>query len=182
MVTDQQLAEIMPNLSDDKRSMYLPFLNKAMDIYHINNDLRTAAFLAQIAHESGEFQYMEEIWGPTEAQMKYEPTTDVSENLGNTEPGDGALFKGRGVIQITGRYNYGKYGDMLGIDLISSPTIASTPQIAFSTAGAYWESHGLNELADQEDFETITKKINGGLNGYEDRCKYYDRAKDVLGV
>ncbi len=182
MVTDNQLAQIMPNLPDDTRAQYLPFLNRAMDIYHINNDLRMAAFLAQIAHESGEFRYMQEIWGPTDAQLKYEPVTSVSENLGNTEPGDGELFMGRGVIQITGRYNYGKYGELVGVDLLSNPPIASSPQIAFSTAGAYWETHGLNELADEEDFETITEKINGGLNGYEDRCMYYDRAKDVLGV
>ncbi len=182
MVTDSQLAKIMPNLPADTRAQYLPFLNKAMQIYKINNDLRVSAFLAQIAHESGEFRYMQEIWGPTDAQLKYEPTTSVSESLGNTEPGDGERFMGRGVIQITGRYNYGKYGEMLGVDLITTPTIASSPQIAFSTAGAYWETNGLNELADKEDFETITKRINGGLNGYEDRCKYYERAKDVLGV
>ncbi len=182
MVTDSQLAQIMPNLPADTRAQYLPFLNKAMDIYEISNDLRISAFLAQIAHESGEFRYMEEIWGPTDAQLRYEPPSDLADDLGNTEEGDGARYKGRGVIQITGRYNYGKYGDLISVDIVNNPTIASTPQIAFSTAGVYWQTNGLNELADQQDFETITKRINGGLNGYEDRCKYYDRAKQVLGV
>jgi putative chitinase len=180
MVTDSQLAQIMPTLPAAKRSLYLPFLNKAMEIYGIDSRLRKAAFLAQIAFESVELKYMEEIWGPTEAQLLYEPESELARILGNTEPGDGERFKGRGAIQITGRTNYGKYGELLGIDLIANPAIATTPQIACSTAGAYWQTNGLNELADDEDFETITRRINGGLSGYEERLEYYERAKDVL--
>jgi len=181
MVTDSQLAQIMPNLPAEKRALYLPFLNKAMDAYGINNRLRKAAFLAQIAHESGELRYLEEIWGPTDAQLLYEPESELARILGNTIPGDGERFKGRGAIQITGRRNYAKYGEMLGVDLIANPTIATTPQIAISTAAAFWQTNGLNELADIEDFGEITRIINGGLNGYEERCKYYQRAMDVLG-
>jgi putative chitinase len=180
MVADSQLAQIMPNLPAEKRALYLPFLNRAMNTYGINNRLRKAAFLAQIAHESGELRYLEEIWGPTEAQSLYEPESELARILGNTEPGDGERFKGRGAIQITGRYNYAKYGDLLGVDLIANPTIATTPQIAFSTAAAFWQTSGLNQLADVEDFGEITRIINGGLNGYEERCKYYQRAMDVL--
>jgi putative chitinase len=181
MVSDSQLAQIMPKLPAEKRARYLPYLNRAMETYEINNRLRKAAFLAQIAHESGELRYLEEIWGPTEAQSLYEPESELARILGNTEPGDGERFKGRGAIQITGRYNYAKYGDLLGVDLIANPTIATTPQIAFSTAAAFWQINGLNQLADVEDFGEITRIINGGLNGYEERCKYYQRAMDVFG-
>jgi putative chitinase len=182
MVTDTQLAQIMPKLPAEKRALYLPFLNRAMETYGIDNRLRQAAFLAQIAHESGELRYLEEIWGPTEAQLLYEPESELARILGNTEPGDGERFKGRGALQITGRHNYAKYGEMLGVDLIANPTIATTPQIAFSTAAAFWQANGLNELADIEDFGVITRLINGGLSGYEERCKYYQRAMDVIGI
>jgi putative chitinase len=181
MVTDSQLGRIMPKLPVEKRALYLPFLNKAMDTYEINTRLRKAAFLAQVAHESGELRYLEEIWVPTEAQTLYEPESELARILGNTEPGDGQRFKGRGAIQITGRSNYAKYGEMLGVDLITNPAIATTPQIAVTTAAAFWQTNGLNELADVEDFGEITRIINGGLNGYEERCRYYQRAMDVFG-
>jgi predicted chitinase len=148
----------------------------------VNTPKREAAFLAQIAHESGEFKWMEELWGPTPAQKKYEPPNDTATQLGNTQSGDGKRFKGRGPIQITGRYNYQKYGDLLGIDLVNNPEKAATPEVGFRTAGLFWQKNGLNELADGEKFEAITKRINGGLTGLEDRLKYYTRAKEVLGV
>jgi putative chitinase len=182
MVTDNQLAEIMPNLSSAKRALYLPFLQQAMEEFEIDQPLRIAAFLAQVAHESAEFRFMEEIWGPTTAQRRYEPITKKSHDLGNTEPGDGERFKGRGPIQITGRANYQKYGDQLEIDLLSDPTRAALPEIGFRTAGLYWKKNGLNELSDKEWFKTTTKRINGGLNGLEDRTKYYVLAKRVLGI
>ena len=181
-ISDSQLQQIMPNLAEAKRVLYLPFLNRVMEIYEINTPLRGAAFLAQLAHESGQFRYMEEIWGPTDQQKRYEPPSTLARQLGNTQPGDGKLFKGRGPIQITGRDNYRRYGEMLGIDLISNPELAATPQIAFSTAGLYWKNNGLNQLADVGDFRTITKRINGGFNGLADRQRYYERAKQVLGV
>lgn len=180
IITNEQLRQIMPNLSPAKRNLYLPFLNRVMEEYEINTLLRSAHFLAQLAHESGELRYMEEIWGPTEAQRRYEPPGNLAEKLGNTERGDGKRFKGRGPIQITGRFNYGRYGKLLGVDLIANPALAATPQIAFSIAGLYWRNNGLNQLADQDDIETITKRINGGLNGLASRRAYYKRAKDVL--
>lgn len=182
MVTDSALKKIMPNLSDAKWMTYLPFLQRALTEFAVNRPLREAAFLAQVAHESGEFRWMEEIWGPTAAQKKYEPPSDTAAKLGNTQPGDGKRFKGRGPIQITGRANYGKYGSLLSVDLVNHPEKAATPEVGFRVAGLFWQRNGLNELADREMFETITKKINGGLNGYEDRLKYYTRAKQVLGV
>jgi hypothetical protein len=123
---------------------------------------------------------MEEIWGPTAQQKKYEPPSDLAKSLGNTQSGDGFRYRGRGPIQITGRANYKKYGDLLGVDLVGNPDLAATPQFAFSTAGLFWKLNRLNELADVQDFTTITKRINGGLTGLQERQKYYDVAKDVL--
>ena len=182
MVTDSQLQQIMPTLPAAKRQMMLPFLNHAMDMFDINSPMREAAFLAQIAHESGELKFFEEIWGPTAAQKRYEPPSDLAKRLGNTQPGDGKRYKGRGPIQITGRFNYRKYGQLLATDLEGNPDLAATTQIGFETAGQFWKLNGLNELADIPDFKAITKRINGGFNGLPDRQKYYERAKQVLGV
>jgi putative chitinase len=170
------LQALMPGLSNAKCDIYLPFLNEAMDEFEINNYARQAAFLAQIAHESGELRYMRELWGPTAAQLKYEGRKD----LGNTRLGDGKRFKGRGVIQITGRANYEHYGKKLGIDLTNAPEMAELPQYTFRIAGCFWQEHCLNDLADDNDFELITRTINGGLNGYADRCKYYKKAQELL--
>jgi predicted chitinase len=172
MVTDDELRQIMPNCAAAKRADYLPFIQQAMEEFEITTYLREAAFLAQLAHESGELRYMEEL----ASGAAYEGRKD----LGNTQPGDGVRYKGRGPIQLTGRANYQKYGDLLGVDLINNPTQAATPQVGFRIAGEFWKLNGLNQLADQQQFETITRRINGGLNGQPDRLKYYNRAKQVL--
>lgn len=172
MVDDNELSKIMPNCPAAKRTDYLPFIQQAMGEFEITRYLREAAFLAQLAHESAELRYMEEI----ASGAAYEGRKD----LGNTQPGDGKRYKGRGPIQLTGRANYQKYGDLLGLDLINDPTIAATKEVGFRIAGLYWQSHGLNELADAKQFETITRRINGGLNGQADRVMYYERAKKVL--
>jgi predicted chitinase len=182
MLTDSDLQQIMPRLPQAKRQLYLPFMNRVMGIYEIDTPLRASAFLAQIAHESAELRFMEEIWGPTAQQKKYEPPSPVARALGNTKKGDGFRYRGRGPIQVTGRANYKKYGDLLGVDLVGNPDLAATPQYAFSTAGLFWKLNGLNELADVQDFVTITRRINGGLNGLAERQRYYETAKDVLGA
>lgn len=172
MVTDDELRQIMPNCAAAKRADYLPFIQQAMQEFEITSYLREAAFLAQLAHESGELRYMEEI----ASGSAYEGRKD----LGNTQPGDGKKYKGRGPIQLTGRANYQKYGGLLGLDLINNPTIAATKEVGFRIAGEFWKLNGLNQLADQQDFKQITKRINGGYNGLDDRTKYYNRAKQVL--
>lgn len=172
MVTDDELRRIMPNCPSARRDDYLPFIQQAMQEFLITSYLREAAFLAQLAHESGELRYMEEL----ASGAAYEGRKD----LGNTQPGDGKRYKGRGPIQLTGRANYKKYGDLLGLDLINNPTIAATKEVGFRIAGQFWKLNGLNELADQQKFENITRRINGGLNGQSDRVKYYTRAKQVL--
>jgi predicted chitinase/murein DD-endopeptidase MepM/ murein hydrolase activator NlpD len=167
-----QLKKIMPNLSQAKAEQYLPHLNKAMAEAGINTPKRQAAFLAQLAHESAEFRYMEEI----ASGSAYEGRKD----LGNTQPGDGVRFKGRGPIQLTGRSNYRAAGKALGIDLENNPKRAADPDVGFRTAAWYWNTRNLNKYADSGDFKELTRRINGGYNGLADRQKYYARALDVL--
>ena len=182
VLTETLLKQIMPGLRPADCTAYLPFLQQAMVEFGISTRARAAAFLAQLAHESGQFKWMEEIWGPTAQQQRYEPTTRKSQDLGNTQAGDGKRFKGRGPIQLTGRTNYGIYGGRLGLDLVANPDLARTKEVGFRTAGLYWKMNGLNELADKQAFRAITQIINGGFNGLEDRTAFYERAKKALGV
>ncbi|HUS09141.1 MAG TPA: peptidoglycan-binding protein [Pyrinomonadaceae bacterium] len=172
MLTDDELRQIMPNLPAAKRADYLPFIQQAMAEFDITSYLRETAFIAQLAHESAELRYMEEI----ASGAAYEGRA----SLGNTQPGDGKRYKGRGPIQLTGRANYTNYGQLLGLDLVNNPTIAATKEVGFRIAGEFWKLNGLNELADRQDFKQITKRINGGYNGLDDRIKYYERAKKVM--
>ncbi|HCA26574.1 MAG TPA: chitinase [Betaproteobacteria bacterium] len=176
MVTKEQLLAIMP-LAGSRAEAFLAPLNDAMREYAIDTGLREAAFLAQIAHESGQLRFTRELWGPTAAQSRYEGRAD----LGNTESGDGKRFLGRGLIQLTGRANYRACGEALGLDLIDDPRLLEQPPAACRSAGWFWQRHGLNTLADQEQFRTITRRINGGLNGIQEREAYYARALKALG-
>src|SRR5215213_4666772 len=148
MLTDGQLQSIMPRALPARSRELLPFLRSAMAEFRIETPARAAAFLAQLAHESGQLRFMEEIWGPTDAQRRYEPVTRLSQALGNTQSGDGKRFKGRGPIQLTGRANYRRFGDLLSVDLVTDPPRAATPAVAFRVAGLFWSKKGLNELAD----------------------------------
>lgn len=137
--------------------------NVHLETYSIKTQLRFCHFLAQLAHESGNFRYMEEI----ASGAAYEGRKD----LGNVEKGDGIRFKGRGPIQLTGRINYRKYGQELGIDFENNPEIVALPSIGFLVACKYWNDNNLNTFADYDDVITITRRINGGTNGLEDRKK-----------
>lgn len=130
---------------------------------------RLAHFMAQLVHESGSFRYMEEI----ASGSAYEGRAD----LGNTQPGDGVRYKGRGPIQITGRENYQYFGRKIGIDIESNPSIAAVPSIGLHLALEYWRDRGLNALADRGDVEGITRKINGGTNGLADRKAHLAKIK-----
>lgn len=147
-------------------------LNDGFLRFNVATPLRVAHFLAQVLHESGEFQYQEELASGAD----YEGRSD----LGNTEPGDGRRYKGRGLIQVTGRYNYKRLSQDLGVDYLSNPErLANIPDCIHS-AFWYWNSRGLSSLADQDNFQQITLLINGGYNGWDDRQKYLKRCKDVL--
>ena len=145
-----------------------------MGKYQINTPKRIAAFIAQIAHESGSLKYVEEI----ASGAAYEG----NKGLGNAQPGDGIKFKGRGLIQLTGRANYKLVGQALNYDFISKPEDLELPGPACYSAAWFWDSRQLNTLADKDDFLGITKKINGGTNGLEDRKKHWATAKKVLGI
>jgi putative chitinase len=185
MLTNEQLHAIIPGAPAARTTAFLPFLAAAMAEFTIEAPARAAAFLAQLAHESGQFRFMEEIWGPTPAQRRYEPSSTLATTLGNTEAGDGFRFKGRGPIQITGRANYRRFGDLLGVDLVTTPEQAALPALAFRIAALFWSKKGLNELADQataDAFREITRRINGGFNGLADRQQLYAAARAALGV
>ena len=174
-ITTQQLLQILPN-AGQSAGVFVSVLNTAMNRYQIVGTQRVAAFIAHIGHESGQLKYVKEIWGPTAAQTRYEGRAD----LGNTVPGDGSKFRGRGLIQITGRANYKACGEALGLDLINQPELLEKPQHACMSAAWFWASRGLSTLADESRFETITRRINGGLNGLADRQNLYERALKVL--
>jgi putative chitinase len=142
----------------------------------LDSGLRTAHFLAQAGHETAGFSRMVEIWGPTPAQRRYEGRAD----LGNTRAGDGFRYRGRGVLQITGRDNYRRFGALIGVDIESQPDRAAEPAIAMALACAYWTSRRINAAADRDDVEAVTRLINGGLNGIDDRRQRLARAKAIL--
>ena len=174
-ITEQQLLQILPN-AGRQAGVFVPALNTAMNRYSIVGTARAAAFIAQVGHESGQLNYVREIWGPTAQQAGYEGRAD----LGNTVKGDGSKYRGRGLIQITGRANYAACGEPLGLDLISKPELLELPQYAAMSAAWFWSAKGLNTLADQGNFVKITRRINGGLNGLADRQALYDKALKVL--
>ena len=169
------LQGIYPDASDSLIARYSGPLAEKMTQSGINTPLRIAHFLAQIGHESSELRYCEEI----ASGAAYEGRKD----LGNNQPGDGVRFKGRGLIQLTGRSNYAAYGKARGMDLTTKEgcaTLASDPALAVDVACWFWTEHGLNELADKDDVTKITKRINGGLNGFDDRKAQLSRAKFFL--
>lgn len=147
---------------------------------------RLAQYLPQVLHESGAFRYDREVWGPTPAQKRYEGRKD----LGNVQKGDGGLFRGRTGIQITGRANTRAFRDwcrkLMAGTALTVPNFEKTPDAMLTDPWEglgpiwYWDTRGLNRYADQGDIEMITKKINGGLNGYQDRLDWYARVALVL--
>jgi len=174
-INQQQLLQILQN-AGHQAGVFVPALNTAMNRYGIVGTPRAAAFVAQVGHESGQLHYVREIWGPTAQQAGYEGRAD----LGNTVKGDGSKYRGRGLIQITGRANYTACGEALGLDLLSKPELLELPQHAAMSAAWFWSTKGLNTLADQGDFVKITRRINGGTNGLAARQALYYKALKVL--
>lgn len=171
--TEAQLRQMFPN-AGNRLTPHLPYIGTAMAAAGINTPRRIAAFLAQLAHESGEYRYMEEIADGS----AYEGRAD----LGNTQPGDGRKFKGHGPIQITGRSNHAAAGQALGLDLLADPTLLTRPEYGTASACWFWNSRGLSKLADHDFFKQITRRINGGENGLADRIQYYARNRTILGL
>lgn len=167
-----QLKSIYPFASTQKIALYLPFLNQYAQAYEVTTLLRISSFLAQIGHESGQLQYCEEIADGSSYEGR--------EDLGNLFKGDGRRFKGRGLIQITGRANYTDISDDLKVDFIRHPERLCEPEYAVKSAYWFWNRRKLNMLADQKDFRRITKLINGGYNGINERFALYEKALNVL--
>lgn len=172
MITKEQLKAIYKEAPMARIERFLPHLNSTFDEFEINTPQRLRMFLAQIGHESGQLRYVKEL----ASGEAYEGRTD----LGNTKPGDGVRYKGRGLIQITGRSNYGLAALGLGLPLLENPELLEEDGPATRSAGWFWYKKNLNSLADMGKFELITRRINGGLNGYADRFKLFHRALEVL--
>ena len=154
---------------------FFAVLVAAMAAAEIASPLRRSHFLAQVGHESGELRYTEEI----ASGAAYEGRKD----LGNTQPGDGMRFKGRGLIQLTGRANYVAFGKAFGTDFTvgdAPARIASEAALAIQAAVWFWQTHALNLLADKDDVLAITRKVNGGTNGLDNRKRLLERAKWFL--
>jgi putative chitinase len=179
LIDADQLHRAMPGATNIAIKNFIQPLNDQMDEAAIDTPLRMAHFLAQVGHESGDLFYMEEI----ASGAAYEGRHD----LGNVQPGDGVRFKGRGPIQITGRANYLAYGTARGKGAYytiepNNHLLATDTIVSIDTACWFWTSRGLNELADKDRTEDITRKINGGLNGFADRCARLARAKAALAI
>jgi putative chitinase len=169
------LHVLMPLSSQEQADTFAAPLVACMNTNQINTALRQAHFLAQLGHESGSLRYTAEL----ASGAAYEGRID----LGNAQPGDGPRFKGRGLIQITGRTNYTNYSNDRGQDYITglNPNLlAADPSIAADCSGWFWATRHLNELADHDDLLTITKRINGGTNGLDDRARRLKLAKCLL--
>ena len=195
MITAEQLAKL------DIDSEWLEPLNDTFQRYDISTPLRMAAFIGQCHHESGGFNTLHEnlnysaaglckTWPsrfPTlEDAQPYNRNPDMIANkvysgrMGNTEDGDGALYIGRGCIQLTGKTSYTLAGDALNVDFLHSPDLVAVPKYAALTAGWFWNKRGLNKEADTKDYTGMTKKINGGIIGLDDRVALIDAALSVL--
>lgn len=191
LITLEQLKQILPNAQLKDLQNSIVGLNEAMVKFNINTKLRIAAFIANVGHENGNFLYKKEIWGPTKQQLRYERdfsqpwTKDDLRNklafiLGNDQLGDGKKYMGRGDIQTTGKANYAQISKDLGIDFVNNPQWLETPKYKSLSAGWFWNSRGLNSLADKGEFIAIVEKINGGINGLEERLANYNRALTIL--
>lgn len=174
MISTTQLRAAMPYAKLDRINAFIQPLNDCMDEFQITTPARRAAFLAQIAHESVSLQYTLEI----ASGDAYERRAD----LGNTQPGDGPRYRGRGLIQLTGRANMVACGNALHLDLVNHPELLETPPVAARSAGWFWQTRGLNELADADKFGSICKKINGGYNGLDDRIWHWLKARGAMGI
>jgi len=180
---------------------WLEPLNETFEKYEINTPKRQAAFIGQCGYESNNFRTLEEnLHYSANALMRVWPSrfpdNDVAEKyankpekiankvyagrMGNTEDGDGWKYHGRGLIQLTGKDNYTRCGEALGIDLVNNPDLLLDPEFAAASAGWFWRKHGLNQLADLGDWVAITKRINGGIHGIDDRVGRTNKALAIL--
>ena len=191
-MTPKELA-IATGARIDRATEFLPHIEAAMAAYFIDlTPARKAMFLANVGHECGGFHWMVEIWGPSEQQRRYEGRAD----LGNTQPGDGSKFRGRGAFQTTGRANYASVRDRLRVkfpeldvpDFEESPELLAAPQWACLAAADFADREGLNAVADAGDFDGYCDRVNrghktrahGDSNGFSERLALFDAGQGVF--
>lgn len=183
LITKDQLRRGL-GITAERADYWDDFLNESMSLYGINTPKRISAFLAQIGHESGRLKYVQEIWGPSAAQKRYEGRKD----LGNIYKGDGSRFRGHGLIQTTGRSNHRRVTQRLRArfpslpipDFEAEPTKLTLPRWAALSAADFWDMIGGNALADTDQFTALTKRINGGTNGLADRKSLWASMRKVV--
>lgn len=206
LLTAESLRHIMPDASEGHILKYLDALNSQMNKFGINTPLRIAHFLAQLAYESDNFEYSSENLNYSDKVLRalfgeFFPTDELAQayagqaekianrvyanrmNNGDEASGDGWKFRGRGLIQLTGRDDYTQCGNALKLDLINHPELLEDqPNVAVDAAAWFWYMKKLNTYADQDDIKHITQMINGGCNDLEDREAYLNRAKELLNI
>ncbi len=205
MLTAQQLSEMMPDASAEAVERYLIAINQCLNDYQMSTPLRTAHFIAQVGHESGSFRYVSENLNYSAKALrsvfgKYFPDNSMAESYarqpekiagrvyadrmgnGSEASGDGWKYRGRGLIQLTGKDNYQSFSDSIDGNLLAEPdSVADNPELAVAAAGWFWNVRKLNDYADQDDVRSVTRRINGGYHGLTDRETRLSRAKQVLG-
>lgn len=207
-LTATQLRQIMPFTGAVQLKAFLAPLNSAMAEHRIDTPTRMAAFLAQIAHESGELrrtvesldysaQSLRATWPSRFSAALAEKIGRTSDHPADQEAianraycnrmgngseasGDGWRYRGRCLIQLTGKANYAELGKALAVDLVNHPELLEEPELACRSAAYFWASRGCNALSDAGDFVAITRKINGRINGMAERQRYWRFAKSVL--
>lgn len=184
MLTINQMVMAFPLARLKNLETHLPYINEAMPKYGINTHNRVDFFLAQVGHESGNFEYTEEIASGRAYEHRDDlgnlkrAALDAAHAKGSTT---GRFYKGRGLIQITGYNNYRACGESLNIDLVNNPQLLSTTEYAALSAGWFWFANGLNEISDTGDFKRCTRRVNGGYRGFKDRKKHLVNVKEALG-
>lgn len=177
----KQLIDMYPYAN--RGVIYMLSLPSIYERYNVTTTSRYLHFLSQFAHESGNYKYLREIISPERAERLYGAGTKVGRILGNKiprnthfkEPGDGFKYIGRGICQLTGRWNYGSYSKPMGLDLIEHPELLEFPEYGVRIGFEYWKRRDLNKLADHDNLKGITLRINGGYNGLESRLLEYKR-------
>ncbi|MFD2292810.1 glycoside hydrolase family 19 protein [Mariniflexile gromovii] len=205
MISTDQMKTIIPRMNWDKAQSYVPYISTVLPNFGIDTPLRKAHFLSQVSHESGGLKYSEEnlnysVQGLRSVFGKYFKTNEIAEQYarkpekianrvyanrmgnGDEQSGDGWKYRGRGLIQLTGKDNYRSFSNDHGIDCVNNPDLILDPEVALKSACWFWKKRNINAYADADDIHMVTKRINGGTNGLQDRQQYLDSFKNLYKV
>lgn len=205
MITKEEFQSVVPDVSWKYASPYLDIIDEVLDSYQINTPLRKAHFLAQISHESGSFKFVKENLNYSANALyavfrKYFPTLAAASlyarqpekiankvyanRMGNGDEasGEGWKYRGRGLIQLTGKDNYRSFSADAGQDFVANPDLLTQPEWALASACWFWKKRNINKFADEDDIHMVTKRINGGFNGLEDRQHFLEEYKKLYNI